>query len=142
MEYQDVADLRQGSSGFGAALDQAELTLAALALLADDTVLAAEQSRIRRIFVDEYQDVDPAQARLVQRLASGADEFVVFGDPDQSIYAFRGADPGALRDVEVQATVSLTGSRRLAPDVLTATRRVAVQAARWVAAPCAHSAAQ
>jgi len=125
MEYQDVADLRQGSSGFGAALDQAELTLAALALLADDRVLAAEQSRIRRIFVDEYQDVDPAQARLVQRLASGADELIVFGDPDQSIYTFRGADPGALRDIDVQTTVSLTVSRRLAPEVLTATRRVA-----------------
>ncbi len=125
LEYQDVADLRQGSSGFGAALDQAELTMAALALLADDTVLAAEQSRIRRIFVDEYQDVDPAQARLVQRLASGADELIVFGDPDQSIYAFRGADPGALRDIDVDATVSLTASRRLAPAVLAATRRVA-----------------
>ena len=58
-EYQDVSDLRQGSSGLGAALDQAELTRAALGLLADDTLLAAEQSRVRRIFVDEYQDVDP-----------------------------------------------------------------------------------
>ena len=127
VEYQDVADLRQGSSGFGAALDQAELTLAALALLADDTILAAEQSRVRRIFVDEYQDVDPAQARLVQRLASGADELVVFGDPDQSIYAFRGADAGALRDIEVDDTVSLTQSRRLSPAVLAAARRIAAR---------------
>ena len=127
MEYQDVADLRQGSSGFGAALDQAELTLAALALLADDRVLAAEQSRIRRIFVDEYQDVDPAQARLVQRLSSGADELIVLGDPDQSIYTFRGSDPAALRDIEVQATVSLTASRRMAPAVLVASRRVATR---------------
>ena len=60
-EYQDVSDLRQGSSGLGAALDQAELTRAALGLLADDQVLAAEQARVRRIFVDEYQDVDPAR---------------------------------------------------------------------------------
>jgi len=127
MEYQDVADLRQGSSGFGAALDQAELTLAALGLLADDRVLAAEQSRIRRIFVDEYQDVDPAQARLVQRLSSGADELVVLGDPDQSIYTFRGSDAAALRDIEVQATVSLTASRRLAPELLAASRRVAAR---------------
>ncbi len=124
-EYQDVSDLRQGSSGLGAALDQAELTRAALGLLADDTVLAAEQARVRRIFVDEFQDVDPAQARLVSMLASGADELVVFGDPDQSIYAFRGADPGALRDIEVDRTVVLTTSRRLAPNLLVATRRVA-----------------
>src|SRR6478752_475590 len=75
-EYQDVADLRQGTAGLGPALDQAELTRAALALLADDQVLADEQRRVRRLFVDEYQDVDPAQARLIERLTSGADEQV------------------------------------------------------------------
>ena len=119
-----MSDLRQGSSGLGAALDQAELTRAALGLLSDDRVLAAEQARVRRIFVDEYQDVDPSQARLIELLASGADELVVFGDPDQSIYAFRGSDPAALRDISVDSTVSLTVSRRLAPAILTATRRV------------------
>ncbi|MET0965372.1 MAG: ATP-dependent DNA helicase [Nakamurella sp.] len=124
-EYQDVSDLRQGSSGLGAALDQAELTRAALGLLADDTLLAAEQSRVRRVFVDEYQDVDPAQAKLIELLASGAEELIVFGDPDQSIYAFRGSDPAALRDIRVEQTVALTLSRRLAPVLLTASRRVA-----------------
>ena len=71
-EYQDVADLRQGTVGLGPALDQAELTRAALALLTDDQVLADEQGRLRRLFVDEYQDVDPAQVRLIERLSSGA----------------------------------------------------------------------
>ena len=126
-EYQQVSDLRQGVSGFGVALDQAELTAAALGALRRDDLLAAEQRRVRRVFVDEYQDVDPAQARLVSVLAAGADELVVFGDPDQSIYAFRGAEPTALRDVEVDRTVALTTSRRLPPAVLAATRRVAAQ---------------
>jgi superfamily I DNA/RNA helicase len=124
-EYQDVSDLRQGSSGLGPALDQAELTRAALGLLAQDAVLAAEQSRIRRVFVDEFQDVDPAQAALVGVLASGADELVVFGDPDQSIYGFRGSDPAALRDLDVDATVMLTASRRMSAEVLAGSRRVA-----------------
>ncbi|HEY7811915.1 MAG TPA: ATP-dependent DNA helicase, partial [Nakamurella sp.] len=124
-EYQDVADLRQGTVGLGPALDQAELTRAALALLTDDEVLADEQGRLRRLFVDEYQDVDPAQARLIERLSSGADELVVVGDPDQSIYAFRGSAPGAMRAVQADDTVSLTVSHRLPPAVLTATRRVA-----------------
>lgn len=124
-EYQQVSDLRQGVSGFGVALDQAELTAAALGALRRDELLAAEQRRVRRIFVDEYQDVDPAQARLVSVLAEGADELVVFGDPDQSIYAFRGTEPTALRDVAVDATVALTVSRRLPPALLAATRRVA-----------------
>src|SRR5699024_4389476 len=107
-EYQQVIDLRMGTTGLGAALDQAELTLAALDLLHRDEVLAAEQSRIRRVFVDEYQDVDPAQAAMVEQLASGADEVVVVGDPDQAIYAFRGADPGALRRFAADRTVGLT----------------------------------
>ncbi len=124
-EYQDVSDLRQGSSGLGPALDQAELTRAALGLLSQDAVLAVEQSRIRRIFVDEFQDVDPAQAALVRVLASGADELVVFGDPDQSIYGFRGSDPAALRDLAVDATVMLTASRRMSTEVLAGSRRIA-----------------
>lgn len=127
IEYQDVADLRQGSSGFGAALDQAELTGAALALLTDPLLLAQEQARVRRVFVDEYQDVDPAQARLVAAISSAADEFVVFGDPDQSIYAFRGADPAALRDVRVDATVHLTRTHRLPTGIATAARRVSAR---------------
>jgi len=124
-EYQQVSDLRQGISGFGVALDQAELTAAALEALRRDEVLAAEQRRVRRIFVDEYQDVDPAQAALIAVLATGATELVVFGDPDQSIYAFRGSEPTALRNVQVDRTVVLTVSRRLSPDVLAATRRIA-----------------
>lgn len=133
-EYQQVSDLRMGTTGLGAALDQAELTLAALQELSDDAVLAAEQQRVRRIFVDEFQDVDPAQAALVQRLAAGADELVVVGDPDQAIYRFRGADPVALRDISVDHTVNLTVSRRSGPALLAASRRVA----RLLPGPTAH----
>ncbi len=133
-EYQQVVDLRQGSSGFGTALDQAELTAAAVAALADDRVAALEQRRIRRLYVDEYQDVDPAQAVMIERLAAGADELIVVGDPDQAIYAFRGAEPAALQRVEADATVALTLSRRLAPELITATRRVA----RLLPGPSTH----
>ena len=138
-EYRDVADLRQGSSGFGAALDQAELTTAALGVLADDAVLSAEQARRRHIFVDEYQDVDPAQARLVEVLGAAADELVVCGDPDQAIYGFRGADSRALHDFSGDATVRLTASHRLPPDLLVATRRGRRPAARRWAAPDADA---
>ena len=77
------------------AFDAAELIGAAIARLeSDPDLLARERSRRRHIFVDEYQDTDPAQARLLALLADGAEELVLVGDPDQSIYAFRGADPG------------------------------------------------
>lgn len=124
-EYREVTDLRQGSSGLGSALDQAELTAAAVAALRRDTVLADEQRRYRRIFVDEYQDVDPAQAALIELLASGADELMVLGDPDQAIYGFRGSEAAALRDIEVDGTLTLTASRRLPTALVSASRRIA-----------------
>jgi superfamily I DNA/RNA helicase/RecB family exonuclease len=82
-EYLDVLDA-QG------ALDYAELVHRA--------VLVAEQQqevlrgRYQAVFVDEYQDTDPAQERLLQALAGHGRDLVVVGDPDQAIYAFRGAD--------------------------------------------------
>lgn len=124
-EYSRVLDLQAGTTRQGQPLDQAELMGVALGLLRIDETLAAEQGRIRRIFVDEYQDVDPAQAALIDTLAAGADELVVCGDPDQSIYGFRGSDPTALQDVVVDATVALTEGRRMAPAIVAATRRVA-----------------
>lgn len=124
-EYRDIGDLRRGTTGLGPKLDQAELTTAALDCLADPAILAAERARVRRIFVDEYQDVDPAQAALIETIASGADELVVVGDPDQSIYAFRGSEPGAMARMESDRVVDLTVSRRLPPVLIAATRAVA-----------------
>ncbi|MDQ6938434.1 MAG: UvrD-helicase domain-containing protein, partial [Actinomycetota bacterium] len=87
-QYLDVA--AQERPG---AYDAAELIQAAIAALeVHPSLLARERSRRRHIFVDEYQDTDPSQTRLLSLLAAGARELVVVGDPDQSIYAFRGAD--------------------------------------------------
>ena len=44
------------------------------------------------VFVDEYQDIDPLQYRLVRLLAASGSHLCAIGDPDQSIYGFRGAD--------------------------------------------------
>lgn len=55
-------------------------------------VLAAWQSRFRHILIDEYQDTNHAQYRLVKQLAAAERQITVVGDPDQSIYAWRGAD--------------------------------------------------
>jgi superfamily I DNA/RNA helicase/RecB family exonuclease len=127
-EYENVNAL-DPSKGF----DQAALIRAAInALEGDADLLADERGRRRRIYVDEYQDTDPAQAALLQLLAAGSDELILVGDPDQSIYAFRGADQSVIADVDDRfgagsavPVVALRTCRRFGPTLLEATRRIA-----------------
>src|SRR5262249_17608489 len=55
-------------------------------------VLAYYRTRWRYVLVDEYQDTNAAQYRLLRLLTGGPGNLCVVGDPDQSIYRFRGAD--------------------------------------------------
>ncbi|MGW2683626.1 ATP-dependent helicase [Streptomyces sp. NPDC001414] len=90
-EYLDVLDL-QG------VLDYAELVHRAVLLARRPEVALDLAGRYDAVFVDEYQDTDPAQVRLVHALAGGGRTLVAFGDPDQSIYTFRGADVNGILD--------------------------------------------
>lgn len=123
-EYLDVLDL-QG------VLDYAELVHRAVLLAQRPEVAERLAAQYDAVFVDEYQDTDPAQVRLLHALAGGGRNLVAFGDPDQSIYTFRGADVNGILDfpsafpradgspapVEVLRT-----SRRSGAALLTATR--------------------
>ena len=55
-------------------------------------VLESWQDRLRYVLIDEYQDTNHAQYRFVKLLASKYKQITVVGDPDQSIYGWRGAD--------------------------------------------------
>ncbi|MCK9468560.1 MAG: DNA helicase Rep [Porticoccaceae bacterium] len=59
-------------------------------------ILAKWQNRIRYLLVDEYQDTNLAQYRLVRLLTGNRGALTVVGDDDQSIYAWRGARPENL----------------------------------------------
>jgi superfamily I DNA/RNA helicase/RecB family exonuclease len=126
-EYLDVAGLR-------GVLDYPELVHRAVLIAEEREAGSALRARYRAVFVDEYQDTDSMQVRLLQALAGGGRDLVAVGDPDQSIYAFRGADldgildfPQAFRrsDGGPAEIVVLRTSRRAGPTLLRASREVA-----------------
>ncbi|MEV6311181.1 ATP-dependent DNA helicase [Streptomyces sp. NPDC051840] len=133
-EYLDVLDA-QG------VLDYAELVHRAVLLAERPEVAAVLARSYDAVLVDEYQDTDPAQVRLLHALAGnaagvapgngGGRTLIAFGDPDQSIYAFRGADVNGILDFPdtfrradgAPAPVGvLTTSRRSGGKLLEATR--------------------
>ncbi|MDQ0686127.1 superfamily I DNA/RNA helicase/RecB family exonuclease [Streptomyces achromogenes] len=88
-EYLDVLDLH-------GVIDYAELVHRAVLLAHRTEVAERLAASYDAVFVDEYQDTDPAQVRLLHALAGGGRTLVAFGDPDQSIYTFRGADVNGI----------------------------------------------
>ncbi len=84
--YQEV--LRESN-----ALDFDDLLMQTVALLRDHPDVAAKyQLRYEHVLVDEFQDTNFAQYMLVRAFAAPQENLFAVGDPDQSIYAFRGAD--------------------------------------------------
>lgn len=112
----------------------AELVRVAANLLNDPEVQARERAAHEVVFVDEYQDTDPAQEELLHGLAGDGRDLVVVGDPDQSIYGFRGADvrgilefPWRFRTLDraPAPVVALRTCRRSGSALLAASRGVA-----------------
>ncbi len=97
-------------------------------LEADHDLVASYHSRFRWICVDEYQDVDEMQYRLLRLLAPPDGNLTAIGDPDQAIYRFRGADVGFFlrfqADFPTARTVHLTSNYRSSPNILSAALQV------------------
>ena len=91
-------------------------------------VLDEYQERFRYIMVDEYQDTNTAQFKLVRLLASKYRNLCVVGDDDQSIYKFRGANIGNILNFEKifpdACTVKLEQNYRSTQNILDAANHV------------------
>ena len=118
------------------AYDYAEIIRIAGQLLGRPEVRQRERQAYDIVLVDEYQDTDPAQEELLHALAGDGRELIAVGDPDQSIYAFRGADSDAIGrfpelflapDGSPATVIALRTCRRSGPALLDASRRVAAR---------------
>ena len=95
-QYTKVLDRNQ-------ALDFDDLLLKSVQLMQrDDAVLQALRQRFQYVLVDEYQDTNHAQFVMAHGLAGGHRNLCVTGDPDQSIYSWRGADIRNILEFEQQ----------------------------------------
>jgi len=109
-------------------VDQAGMVVQAGDLLEDHPdLLAATVAQVGTVLVDEAQELDPAQFRLIELLAGGGARVVMAGDPAGATDAFRGATPSALPERAARLgarTVPLERSHRLGAMGLDAVRRL------------------
>jgi DNA helicase-2/ATP-dependent DNA helicase PcrA len=115
-------------------LDFEDLLLLMAGAIENDRGIAGEiRSQYRHFTVDEYQDVNPLQQRLLDAWLGDGDDLCVVGDPNQTIYSFTGASPAYLRDFGVRfpsaTVVRLVRDYRSTTQVVTLANRV-IPAAR------------
>lgn len=98
------------------------LRLATRDLEADPEYAAARRWRFRHLFVDEFQDVNPLQFRLLKAWIGDEPDLCVVGDPNQAIYAWNGADSRFLDHFDSflpgAETVELADNYRSSPQIL------------------------
>jgi DNA helicase-2/ATP-dependent DNA helicase PcrA len=92
--------------------------------LEESAVFEAVHGKLRHLIVDEYQDINPAQERLIERLAQPPVELCVVGDDDQAIYQWRGSDVSNIvtftSRYSAVATFSIVTNRRSRPGIIRA----------------------
>ena len=111
------------------ALDFDDLILKTILVFRNSEVtLQKWQNRIRHILVDEFQDVDPNQYELLKLLAGDNNEVSVVGDPDQTIYTWRGADVQIIlnfdKDFKGTKTIALEQNYRSTGNILNVANRL------------------
>jgi ATP-dependent DNA helicase Rep len=125
IEAATIYDMYQQRLAAFNAVDFDDLIRLPLRILeANDDCRLAWQERLRYLLVDEYQDTNDAQYRLLKALSGTRGRFTCVGDDDQSIYAWRGAKPENIdqlgRDYPGLQVVKLEQNYRCAKRILRA----------------------
>ncbi len=113
----------------GGVLDFEDLLLVTAAAIEDHRDVAEEiRARYRHFVVDEYQDVNPLQQRLLDAWLGGREDVCVVGDANQTIYSFTGATPSYLLEFRRRhpgaVLVRLERDYRSTPQVVTLANRL------------------
>ena len=124
-EYSEVSALTNS-------IDYSDLVFQALKIAETPEHQDVLRKRFRLVVVDEYQDTDPLQVQLLQAIAGDGHDLIAVGDPDQSIYAFRGADVRGILDFPRDFATSggpapikaLGSTRRFGSNILAASRAI------------------
>jgi DNA helicase II / ATP-dependent DNA helicase PcrA len=97
-------------------------------LTADPRWAEAVRWRFRHVLVDEAQDLNPVQFRLLELFVGGRDDLYLVGDPAQAIYGFNGSDPLLLADIADRLpgveVIRLPTNHRSTPQIVAAGRHV------------------
>jgi DNA helicase-2/ATP-dependent DNA helicase PcrA len=123
--YAGYEDLKVRKNQF----DFEDLLLHATALLETEPAVALQvRDQYRYFVVDEYQDVNPAQQRLLDAWLGDRDDLCVVGDPEQTIYSFAGASPEYLTGFPARypkaTVVRLVRDYRSTPQVVALANRL------------------
>lgn len=104
------------------AMDYDDLLLKVLHLTLDEETDYGFRKYFTYLLVDEFQDISPIQYQLIQSWNKGGKEIFVIGDPDQSIYGFRGSDAHCFarlgKDYPNLRLIRLEDNYRLTPQIL------------------------
>ncbi|GAB6143882.1 UvrD-helicase domain-containing protein [Desulfocicer niacini] len=139
-DYARVWEIYQANLKTLNLVDFEDLINMVLSLLTNDSKMAATlQKRFQYLFVDEYQDINQGQYQLTRILAGNGDNLCVIGDPDQSIYGFRGSDnryfQQFLSDYPTALAITLKNNYRSTETILEASHQMLTRCGDQPAGP-------
>jgi DNA helicase-2/ATP-dependent DNA helicase PcrA len=104
------------------------LRLCAHGIETDTEFASSQRWQFRHLFVDEFQDVNPLQFRLLEAWRGDRPDLCIVGDPNQAIYAWNGADPTLITRLPSRIagteTITLERNYRSSPQVVATANRV------------------